>query len=396
MPETKNATTLPDVTDQSIDQLASMLGGGAEAVSAAKPPAPAAPAVQDPPVVADPAAEPKSEAAGVQTPPPEPGNTNEGEENTPAQQQEQQGQQQQEQHDGKGNKRKGSIDARLSALAQKRREAEARERAATLELEDTKARAERLQRELEALKSGQPGPGQQADSKPTTSSTTTRQQDGGAVFDKPKPSLKDFTQPGKPHYKEDEDYDDTIQRYQEAFSDWKDEQRQFETTQRAQQASVEEQRKTFLKDIEAAMDAHPEWEDARSFVIRNSTDEFQLALSRLPRFSPDKAAWTEMVVYLADNPDTLQDLSAQYSQNPVAAITELGRIMHSLNPGSAAAGRRTAAAPTTNEQGTTTTPTKPAYKPPAVVGGGAAPAPVDLETADLGTFAAAVKKYGIG
>ena len=114
-----------------------------------------------------------------------------------------------------GHKKTGWVDKRLSALASKRNEAEQEARIARQEAADSKARVERLERELEAFRTGRP-----AEAAPTGQpvAVAPKPVTAGAVYDKPMPKVKEFTQAAGPHYTEGEDYDDAVQRHAEHSS----------------------------------------------------------------------------------------------------------------------------------------------------------------------------------
>lgn len=382
MPETTNTGAPTATIDPSFEDIENLLAASVAPAAATQPEQ----TRTDPtPQVADPK---EPAAATVETPVAEPGKKETPEE-TPAPQTQEPVQQQEPTPDGQDKgKKKSDIDKRLASLAHKRREAESKATEANRQLEETRAENERLRRELEARGTGQPGPGRQADGSPAT-------RPNGATFDKAKPELdlKQYTQPGGKHFKEGEDYDDAIKRgvteFNEAYADWRDERRGFEDAQNAQAQIAEDQKRGFINDVRAAMDEHPDFEDARDWVLSHSPENLQIAISQLPRFSPEKAAWTEVVQHLGDNPDELQTLVDTFNENQVAGIAELGRIYHSLKP---AAPRAKAAPAAPAPQAQPKTP-KEAPTPPVVVGGGGAPAPVDLEKADMDTFAREVAKY---
>ena len=323
-----------------------------------------------------PSQKPEPVAAAVETPVAEPGKKQEGEEIPPTPTQEP------AVEDGAPKPKKHDINVRLSSLAQKRREAEAREREANQNLEQERAKTERLQRELETLRSGHPGPNEPAaDGKPTTQV----QPAAGDKFAKIPPSMKDFTKEGGKFYKEDESFEDAVDRYQQERDAWRDEKRQFEDQIQARSKADVDFRQSVQQDLRIAMEEHPDFEDARDYLRSNSSDGLQVAVSHLPRFSKEKPAWTEVVVYLADNPDVLDALNDQFSENQIGAIAQLGVIWNSLKP----VERKQAPA------ARTATPTRVAPSPPVAVGGGSAPAPVNLEEADMMTFATEMAKYGI-
>jgi hypothetical protein len=264
-----------------------------------------------------------------------------------------------------------SIDKRLSALAAKRREAEAQAREYARIAEEERARSARLERELEAQRSGQPGPqGTPPQARPAAPVTP------GTAFEKPKPN---YTQPGGQFYQEGEEYDDAVGRWDTAKEAWSDEKHLFQDQQAQVERARAEQTRIFERDIAAALDSTPDWEDARNFVIQNSPEGLQIAISQLPRFSDKQAAWTEMVSYLADNPDELERLNDLFAANAYTAIAELGRISHSLNPASQARPANPAAPAA---QPPAAPAPRRAAQPPARVGGHQAPAPFDIEAPD--------------
>jgi hypothetical protein len=208
-------------------------------------------------------------------------------------------------------------------------------------------------------------------------------------FDKPKPSLKEFTHPGGRFYlapKEDgqtEDYDDSVQRFTEALADWRDESRAFADAKADLQAARQKLEETFAHDRQAASNENPEFDGAREFVISRSTEPLQIAISNMSRFPDGKAAWPAVVMYLADNPDELTALQQQFNTNRDAAIEELGRIKTSLKAVASGGKPAVAAAPAI----TTTPAPRRSPTPPKQVGGNAAPPPADLNDERLDMIA---------
>ena len=95
-----------------------------------------------------------------------------------------------------------------------------------------------------------------------------------------------------------------------------------------------EQEAVFLKDIEAVKQERPygEFEDARRVVISRTSDELQTAISNMSRFPNGKAAWPEVVIHLAENPEEMASLNKLYGENQFAAMEELARIKAQLAP----------------------------------------------------------------
>ncbi len=261
---------------------------------------------------------------------------------------------------------------KFANLAFKRREAERQAREAQRLYEEERASRERIQRQLDAIQSGKP-----ESATPATPATPTPK-DG--AFAKPKPLLKDFTTPGGQFYKEGEEYDDAAQRATDAAMEWYGEKRDFEQQQRAIAEASENQRRAILGDVQKAMEEHPDFEDARDTVIREAPEALQVAISNLPRFSEEKAGWTEMVVYLADHPEVAKDVYATFNRNQIQGIAKLGVILEKLKP-EAPKARPVAAPP------------RQAPTPPVSVGGSVAPGPVDLEKLDMNAFALEMSKY---
>jgi len=283
-----------------------------------------------------------------------------------------------------GHREPGWVDKRLSSLAAKRREAEADARIARQEAADLKARNDQLQRDMEALRTGATPPAASGNGQPAARTT----QPAAGEFDKPKPVLKEFTQPGGKFFTEGEDYDDAVQRHSEALLDWRDESRAFQDAKAYVDGERQKQTDVFVKDTQSAMDEIPDFEDARGYVLSHSSDALQVAISNLPRLPDGKAVWPKVVSYLADNPDILASLEHEYSENPYAVAAKLGQISAQLVP--ATPGRARAAAPAA-----ATPPAEPrrAPTPPKTVGGNAAPAPPDLESLPMDLFAAEIRKY---
>lgn len=279
----------------------------------------------------------------------------------------------------------GWVDKRMSSLAAKRREAEQDARIARQEAADARARNEQLQRELEAARAGKPAEvptGQPVAAKPV-------QAVPGAAYEKPKPSLKDFTQAGGAQYVEGQDYDEAAQRYTESLLDWREDKRAFDDAVAFTTAERTKQEQIFAKDIQSAMEAHPEFEDAKDFVISKTSDQLQTAISNLPRLADGKAIWPQVVIHLADNPDVLQSLNELYSENPYAATAQLGQIMAQLIPATPGRARAAAAVPAAAPAAR-----RAAATPPRVVGGNAAPAPVALDDiTDMNEFGREIGKY---
>ena len=335
--------------DISISDLGSLIGGESPAApvlpaAASAPPEPAAPEPKPPEAAAaEPSAaepEPKPEAQATSAEP--------------------------VQEPTEGKDTKGWADKRLSQMASKRREAEVARREAEAKLTTERDRAERAERELEALRA-QPGPSAPA--------AEPKEPPKPAATADAKPILKDFVAA----LKDGEEYDDAVQRHTEALMDWRERQVTATQQQQRQQQADDTQRQTFLKDWEGALVAHPDFEDVVDRVRAVAPEGLQVALSQL-RQDDGTAIWPEMAIYLDANPDILAALSTQYAQNPLAAATKLGRLAAALAPSAPKPAVQTL---------------KAAPKPPAVVGGNAAPGVVDLEKADMNTFAREVVKLGL-
>ena len=243
----------------------------------------------------------------------------------------------------KSKKDEGWVDKRLSTLAQKRREAESN-------LASERKTTEQLRRELEAFKA-QPGPTTPAAVEPAKPAVAAG-----------KPDLASFVAASK----DGESYETAVERYQEAYADWRDTQRETKRQAEVQNQQKQTQQESFNKDWKAATEEHPDFEDVVSRVREIAPDGLQVAISQIQ--DPDgKALWPKLTVYLDDNPTELAALSAQFAKNPYGAAAQLGRIAASLSPG-------TTPTPVTRTQ----TPPRIAPKPPKVVGGTAAPGLVDL------------------
>lgn len=279
----------------------------------------------------------------------------------------------------------GWVDKRLSSLAAKRREAEQNERIARQQANDSLARAERAERELETLRAGNPPAAQagQPAARPAQAPAP------GVEFDEPKPLVKDFVKQGGKAFLEGEEYDDGLQRHADALDEWRDKRRAFEDAKTFVESNRRTQEQTFVKDIDAAMQQHPEFEDSRDFVVSHSSESLQIAISNLPRLPDGKAVWPQVVMHLADNPDVLASIEETYKENPYAATAELGRIMAGFVP---ATGRAKAAAPAAAAPPVPAATPRRAPAPPKTVGGNAAPAPVSLDDApDMESFARVMK-----
>jgi hypothetical protein len=284
------------------------------------------------------------------------------------------------------------VDARLASLAAKRREAEAQLRESNRELEQERARAERLQRELEQARTGA------TPDRPATPTTPASPAAPSFKFDKPKPILEQYTEEGGKYFKEGEKYDVAAQRWSDDTDTWRDEKYEAMLAHRdaTRDAARAEQGQTemFQRDIKAAYDVHPDWEDARDYVIANSHEGLQIAISHLPPFDDKHAAWTEVVQYFGDNPDKLGEINTLFASDAYAAIYQLGEIAGGLNPNTK---KKPASADGPSNNGTAT-PTKgprEAPKVPVVVGAGGAPPPIDLndDSLSMDVFAREVVKY---
>lgn len=251
-------------------------------------------------------------------------------------------------------------DKRLSNLAAKRREAEAK---ATAEA----TRAEKLQRELESLKA-KPGPAT-TPSEAETPVTTSAKADA-------KPELAKFVSA----LKDGEAYEVAVERYTEAVSDWKDEQKTIK-------AVKEQQQQAFSKDWDAALAVHPDFEDVVARVRSAAPEGLQVAVTQV-QDQDGKNMWPELTMYLDEHTDVLESLGKQYNANPIAAAARLGRIAASLSSPTKTS------KPNVQTETPVKTEPKVAPKPPATVGGTAAPGVVDLQQADMGTFAREMSKLG--
>lgn len=341
--------------DVSITDLGAILGGGEPA-----PPAkPAAEPAKEPAKVPE-----QPEAAVVETPAAEPDKKIEAEEIPADQQQEEQpGEEQQEKQ-----KKEGWVDKRLRELGDKRRQADALAREEQTRREAAERESERLKRELDALK-GQPGPKQTAED--------------GAPNSQPKPAdgkpvLKSFIEA----LKDGEEYETAVERYTDASMAWQRKQDAEAHARDQQTQSAETQKAAFLKDWKVALAKHPDFEDAVAVVRGSAPAGLQEAISQL-RDDNDAAIWPDVVMHFHEHPEKLESLSVLYAKNPLTAITRLGVIAAGLE----------AAPPVVVPPKTPAQPKVTPKTPPKVVGGHQAPAPVDLEKADMNTFAREVTKY---
>jgi hypothetical protein len=231
------------------------------------------------------------------------------------------------------------------------------------------SRAEQLARELEAQKTAQPGPKPQAAEQPATG--------------KPKPQLKEFV--AALDAEKGEEYDLAVERFTDAITDWKDEQRTAKAEQKTQAAAQQTQVQAFQKDLAAAVEETPDFEEVRDRVCAVAPEGLQIAISQV-QDEAGKNLWPKLTLYFDENPAELEALSTQFKQNPYAATSKLGRIAATLFP--------------------VQTPTPPAkippktspkvVKPPTAVGGTGTPAEVDInETKDLAVVGRELKKLGL-
>ena len=264
-------------------------------------------------------------------------------------------------------------DKRISELSQKRREAEAR---ATAEHD----RAEQLARELEALKTAQPGPGPQAADKAPTAPPP--------AAGKPKPQLKDFVT--ALDSEKGEEYDTAVERFSEALSDWKDEQRTVRQQESEQQTRLKAQESIFREDWKQALEETPDFEDVVARVREATPEQLQIAISQV-QDAEGKNLWPKINIYLDENPEELKTLVTQFRTNPLGAVARLGRLGASLStPGTPPAPKPITQIPPK------TTPPRAAARPPVAVGGTAAPSEVDINTVkDLDVIGRELKKQGL-
>lgn len=359
-----NETTETLISDMSIENLQKLVSG--EGIPAVEEPAPAPPAAEPKTPPAEPAkAEPEPVAAAAEPPAAEPEEKKPEAEGIPA-----------EPKQEPPEPPKSGIDKRLSKLAQKRREAEALART-------EHDRAEQLARELEALKAGQPGP------KPPAAEPSSAPQPPATA--KPKPQLKDFV--AALDADKGEEYDLAVERFTDAITDWKEEQRAAQRQQQLQADAEKAQTSVLEKDWEEALNEHPDFEDAVERVRQATPVRLQEAISQLREDDGKKALWPAITMYLDENPDELTSLTQQFHVNQVAAIARLGRIASKL---SAPPKGTPAPAPTTQTQAAPPKGKTPPAKPPAAVGGTATPTTVDINTVkDLDVVGRELKKMGL-
>lgn len=263
---------------------------------------------------------------------------------------------------------------RLSVVSREKREFKAQAREALTALDSEKARAERLQRELDAAKTAQPGP--------VSPAAPAAPSDGTS------PELATYVA----ELKDGESYEVAVQRYtaasikaaltsHEAIREKQQVEKVQAETQKTQQAQ-------FTKDWRAALDTHPDFEDVVERVRASAPDGLQVAVSQL-RNDDNTALWPEMTIYLDEHPEALTDLSDLFKVNPYAATIKLGRLAATLSPANPGTPKTAPVVPAP------VVAKKALTKPPAVVGGTAAPSVLDLSEASLEELARELPKYGI-
>ena len=327
-----------------------------EKLMSGETPAPAAPAAEPPKPTPEPAtaAEPEPVAAAAEPPAAEPEPKTEAEGSTAEPKQE-----------PEPPKKESWFDKRLSSLSRQKNEAK--------ELAEREHnRAEQLQRELEALKA-QPGAQPPAADHPPAAIPAAG---------KAKPQLKDF----EAALKDGEEYSTAVERYTDAVGDWRDEQRTLQQAREAQQSTLAAQEAVFKEDWKQSLEAIPDFEEIVGRVREATPEALQIAISQVQ--DPEgKNLWPQINVYLDEHPDELKTLTTQFAKNAYAGTARLGRIAAALSPDKPPAPKPQTQAPVV--------PKKAAPKPPVAVGGTAAPAVVDLETADLDTLERELQKHGI-
>ena len=344
-----NVKTLsPDTglsSDLSISDLGKLVAG--EKIT----PAVEAPKVEKTEPEVKPEVTPEPVAEAEQTPATEPETKPiEGEEKTPEPNQDQE----------KPKEKSTWVDKRLSQLAHQRKEERAR-------ADREQARAEQLQRELEALKA-QPGSKQPAAevAPPPTG--------------KPKPQLKDFIAKLDPE--KGEEYETAVERYTKAVLDWRDKSQAAERQASAEAESVKTQDEIFQKEIEDTLVTVPDFDDIRARVAKAASPGLPIAISNVQDVD-GKNLWPKLVMHFDENPDELKALGAQFAQNPYAATAKLGRLAATLFP---------VAAPTPKPAAP---PKKTLSKPPIAVGGTSTPAVIDLEKSSIDVLGREMAKLGL-